>query len=94
MKMTVYSQIKNKLSGERKYIQIGRSRNFAGFNSTTPIKFIDDSDSPPKLTGQPYLKTNFSNGKFQKTLYTPSTLEVIVGKNWDLFEEVYSNDDH
>ena len=74
--------IRAAVEGQSRSISIGRSRNTAGAGSGTPIIVID-GDSPPVLEGQPYLKTNFSNGKgFSKTLYTPSTLQITVGKEW------------
>lgn len=69
------------LRGQRRTISIGRSRNSAGFSNSTPIEFID-GDSPPELQGRPYLMTTFRNGPFRKTLYTPSTLRVVVGRDW------------
>lgn len=73
--------IKSHIGNQRRYIRIGRSYNSAGIGSGTPINIID-SDSEPKLLGHPYLKTTFRNGNFSKTLYTPSTLRVEVGKDW------------
>lgn len=74
--------IAEQLRGQRRAISIGRSRNSAGFSNSTPIEFID-GDSPPELHGRPYLMTSFKNGpNFHKTLYTPSTLKVIVGRDW------------
>ena len=69
------------LAGQRRSIQIGRSRNDAGFSSSTPIETID-GDAPPELVGQPYLLTTFRRGSFTKALYTPSTLRVVVGRDW------------
>ena len=69
------------LAGKSRSIQIGRSFNIAGFGTQTPVEVID-GDSPPVLDGQPYLKTQFRNGAFQKTLYTHSTLRARVGKDW------------
>lgn len=69
------------LDGETRSISIGRSRNRAGFSNSTPIEIVD-GDQPPELVGQPYLMTSFQRGNFRKTLYTPSTLKVIVGRYW------------
>ena len=70
------------LRGQRRAISIGMSRNSAGFSNSTPIEVVD-WDSPPELQGRPYLMTSFKNGPhFRKTLYTPSTLKVIVGRDW------------
>jgi hypothetical protein len=80
--MKTYSIIRDALAGQRKTIQIGRSRHTAGFGTTTPIDIVAGAN-PPKLKGLPYLKTGFSNGRgFHKTLYTPSTLVVEVGAEW------------
>lgn len=80
---TKHTVIRNHLDGISKTIQIGRSFNSAGFGTNTPITVMKDSDLEPELHGQPYLKTLFSNGRgFTKTLYTPSTLHVIVGERW------------
>lgn len=69
------------LRGESRSISRGRSCNSAGFTNTTPIEVVD-GDSPPELVGQPYLSTTFRRGKFTKNLYTPSTLRVVVGRDW------------
>lgn len=74
-------RIAEHLRGQRKVIAIGRSRNSAGFSAATPIEIVDGS-SPPELLGKPYLMTSFRNGNFRKTLYTPSTLRVVVGREW------------
>jgi hypothetical protein len=79
--MTTYSAISSALAGQTRSISRGRSFNRAGFNATTPITVVAGTDAP-ELTGQPYLKTQFKNGAFQKTLYTPSTLAVTVGRQW------------
>jgi hypothetical protein len=73
--------ISRHLAGQTRYISIGRSSNQAGFSNSTPIEIVD-GDEPPELTGQPYLMTTFRRGSFSKTLYTPSTLKVIVGRDW------------
>jgi len=70
------------LSGIRKTIRIGRSAHTAGFGTGTPVQIVE-GDKAPTLEGLPYLKTTFSNGRgFRKTLYTPSTLVAVVGKDW------------
>lgn len=80
-KRAFLAAIAEHLRGQRRVISIGRSRNSAGFSSSTPIE-IADGDSPPELQGRPYLMTTFRNGPFRKTLYTPSTLRVVVGRDW------------
>lgn len=79
---TRFSVISVALAGQKRTIQIGQSRHTAGYNSGTPVKVIPGSSQPPELVGQPYLKTTFRNGVFRRTLYTPSTLGVIVGAQW------------
>jgi hypothetical protein len=75
-------KISHELRNSHQSIRIGRSHNSAGFGSGTPVVVVE-GDTPPSLEGQPYLKTIFRNGpKFTKTLYTPSTLHAVVGKNW------------
>ena len=69
------------LAGQTRGISIGRSSNRAGFSTSTPIAIVE-GDQPPELTGRPYLMTQFRNGNFRKTLYTPSTMKVIVGRDW------------
>lgn len=70
------------LSGQMKTIAIGRSKRSCGYHSNIPIETIT-GDSPPQLCGHPYLKTTFNNGRgFTKTLYTQSSLHVVVGSNW------------
>jgi hypothetical protein len=73
--------IRKALIGQTKSIRIGRSGNVSGFSNSTPIEVID-GDASPQLTGQPYLSTSFRRGAFFRNLYTPSTLRVIVGRNW------------
>lgn len=36
----------------------------------------------PFTCGFPYWKTGFTQGNFHKTLYTPSTFKLCVGKEW------------
>lgn len=74
-------QIASVLKGQSRSIQIGRSYNTASFGSNTPIIELEGNDAP-KLCGHPYLKTEFKRKGFSKILYTPSTLHVIVGKDW------------
>lgn len=74
--------VAREVGNARQTISIGRSFNVAGFSSSTPIEVVDGSD-PPKLEGSPYLKTNFRRGSFSKTLYTPSTLRCVVGRDWN-----------
>lgn len=79
------------LSGSHATIQMGRSRNTAGFGTRTPVVVVP-GDQPPRLKGQPYLKTHFSNGRgFSTTLYTPSTLFAEVGKDWLACEKNQEN---
>jgi hypothetical protein len=73
--------IANVLDGQTRQIAIGRSCNSAGFSSSTPIEIIE-GDASPKLVGQPCLSTTFRNGSFTKNMYTPSTLRVVVGRDW------------
>ena len=73
--------IRTSLNDERRSICMGMSSNVAGFGTGTPVEVIA-GPSKPKLLGQPYLKTQFRNGAFQKTLYTASTLHVQVGAEW------------
>lgn len=81
------------IGGETKYISIGRSRNCAGFSNSTPIEFVD-GDAPPELKGKPYLRTNFRRGSFSKTLYTPSTLHVVVGREWEPIRRIVKEMDN
>lgn len=74
-------RIANALRGQSASIAIGRSRNVAAFSNSTPIEIVD-GNQPPELVGRPFLLTTFRRGSFSKTLYTPSTLRVIVGKEW------------
>lgn len=48
---------------------------------STPIR-LKDGCQPPVARGLGYWKTGFRNGNFQKILYTPSTLRVVVGLDW------------
>jgi len=60
----------------------GRTDRATGVSVSTPVETVP-GDSPPRLVGLPYWKTGFRNGAgFSKTLYTPSTLRVVVGENW------------
>lgn len=82
MKNTSYSLVRAALTGKRRRITIGHSSHSAGVGTGTPISIIA-GDAPPQLLGNPYLKTGFNNGRgFSMTLYTPSTLRVIVGAEW------------
>lgn len=74
-------RIANTLRGQSASIAIGRSRNVAAFSNSTPIEIVD-GNQPPELVGRPFLLTTFRRGSFSKTLYTPSTLRVIVGREW------------
>jgi hypothetical protein len=80
---TLNQLVRPHVSGQVSRIQIGRSLNVARFGSRTPVEVVPNSSAPPKLCGQPYLKTRFQNGNnFIKVLYTPSTLHVVVGAEW------------
>ena len=69
------------LQDSRAYIAIGRSSNSAGFSANTPIVRVPGGCAP-RLEGKPYLKTIYRRGNFSRTLYTHSTLHVVVGENW------------
>lgn len=53
---------------------------YVGWN--VPVEEVEGA-AAPEVKGLPYWKTNFTaaNG-FSKTLYTPSTLRVEVGRDW------------
>lgn len=56
------------------------SRRTSSWN--TPVEIVDGTQSPT-LAGLGYWKTTFRGpGGFVKTLYTPSTLRVVVGRDW------------
>jgi hypothetical protein len=74
-------RIADYLRGQCVSIAIGRNRNVAAFCNSTPIDVVE-GNQPPELIGRPYLSTTFRRGSFSKTLYTPSTLRVIVGRDW------------
>lgn len=79
--------IRNAVRYQTRSIRIGRSWNTSGAGAGTPIRLLRDSDAAPSLCGQPYLKTGFSNGRgFSCTLYTPSTLCITVGENWNPYD--------
>ena len=74
--------IRSAVRGQTKTISKGWSSHTAGAGTGTPIRLVEGNQAP-QLVGQPYLKTTFSNGRgFTKTLYTPSTLAIIVGADW------------
>lgn len=66
--------------GQTVSIAIGRNRNSAG-PVGAPVVLVDGGQQP-KLVGHPYLKTQFRNGAFTKTLYTPSSRRIEVGRDW------------
>jgi hypothetical protein len=70
------------LIGKRIYGGRGRTDSPTAVTWSTPVIIIAGSDQPPTLEGLPYWKTNFSNGSFSRTLYTPSTMRIEVGENW------------
>lgn len=86
---TLKRMARNAVFGEARAIRIGRSSNVARVNHQTFVEITDD-DSAPRVLGSPYLKTIFRNGSFTKTLYTPSTMRVRVGRDWN----PYDNDNH
>lgn len=69
------------LRKEVRMIRKGRKANYAGVTNSTPVRILED-DSPPNLIGHPYLKTNFRKRGFSKILYTKSTLEIVIGREW------------
>lgn len=89
--MSFRRMARNAVMGEARRISIGRSSHTASVNCSTPVEIIVDSDSAPRVVGRPYLKTQFSNGRgFAITLYTPSTMRVVVGSDWN----PYDSDNH
>ena len=78
---SVKKAIRAAVRGEYRTISIGRSRHTAGAGTGTPI-IVVEGDAAPTLEGLPYLKTNFSKNGFSKTLYTASTLKIVVGAEW------------
>ena len=74
-------RIADALRGQSVFIAIGRSRNESAFSNSTRIEIVD-GNQPPELVGKPFLATTFCRGAFSRTLYTPSTLCVIVGRDW------------
>jgi len=81
IKPSVKKSIRAAVRGEYRTIARGRSQHTAGAGSCTPIVVVD-GDTDPTLDGLPYLKTNFSRRGFSKTLYTASTLKIVVGAEW------------
>ena len=73
------------------YVHAGRGRTdrACGIYPSIPVKILD-GESEPTLCGLPHWKTGFSRNGFSKVLYTPSTLRVEVGLNWN----PYNNDNH
>lgn len=67
----------------------GRTDNVGYAHNAVPVEVVA-GDSEPRLLGLPYWKTCFRNGAFSKTLYTPSTLRVVVGADWN----PYNDDNH
>lgn len=68
--------------GTTVYGSRGRTDRPAAVTWQTPVKWIV-GDAAPVVKGLPYWKTGFSNGRgFSKTLYTPSTLRIVVGIDW------------
>jgi len=60
----------------------GRTDKPAAVTWSTPVVVIPSSAHPPTLKGLPYWKTTMRNGTFSRTLYTPSTMRIVVGENW------------
>ena len=48
---------------------------------STPIVEVDGA-ARPATAGKGYWKTQMRNGRFARTLYTPSTLRIEVGRDW------------
>jgi hypothetical protein len=68
---SLYAILAPALKGERRSISIGMSRNEAGYSSRTPVLVVGGK-LPPELHGNPCLKQP----------YKPSTLHVVVGREW------------
>jgi hypothetical protein len=60
----------------------GRTDKPAAVTWSTPVVVVPSSAQPPTLKGLPYWKTTMRNGTFSRTLYTPSTMRIVVGENW------------
>ncbi len=60
-----------------------RGRTDRGLRSlhSTPIVEVD-GDACPATAGMGRWKTHIRNGRFARTLYTPSTLRIEVGRDW------------
>ncbi len=60
-----------------------RGRTDRGLRSlhSTPIVVVD-GDKHPATAGMGRWKTHIRNGRFARTLYTPSTLRIEVGRDW------------
>lgn len=71
----------------------GRGRTDHGVTTGwhTPVRVLE-GDQAPAVRGLPYWKTQFSQGRFSKVLYTYSTLRIEVGRDW--MDSVYSDDTH
>lgn len=59
----------------------GRTDRCIGSLHSTPIVEVDGA-ARPATAGKGYWKTGFRNGAFNRTLYTPSTLRIEVGRDW------------
>lgn len=68
--------------GQRRYGGRGRTDRITSVTWSTHVVIIPNSDQAPIVCGLGYWKTNFRNGDFSKTLYTPSTFRIEVGENW------------
>ena len=70
------------LFGQMRRIAMGRSYHIASVNWQTRVEIVA-GDLAPTLEGLPYLKTQFQGkGGFSRTLYTPSTMRIVVGESW------------
>lgn len=70
-------------------------RRIAGESYAYPIRVIPGSTEKPKLVGKRFWKTQFRahGGRFVKTLYTPSTRQIVVGEQWlENRDTVYDRD--
>lgn len=76
------------LRGKGAYVYAGRGRtdNKGRIHASIPV-WIEDGDHEPSLHGLPYWKTRFQRAGFSKVLYTPSTLRVEVGRDWNPYDD-------
>ena len=82
MSATLKHDARKALFGQDRTRAIGRSRHTAFVNWQTRVEIVPGNQAPT-LEGLPYLKTNFTGkGGFSKTLYTYSTMRIVVGEGW------------